>query len=212
MNIIADTSARSLKIAAPFAIREQTLDLRVYRADDLAWITETSGNYYRLSIQRNGTLLAAVDLTLSDRTLSGTLTTNTAEAIAAFSAVGNPANLEAEAVLRLMTSAGVPVREIGRGRFDLLFAPEDGGDPISATVWQDGSDDLIVGQDYVDVTFDTAFASAPTVVTASVEKPSADAANVAVASISNKTVSGFRANLNAAPSVSGYSIGWYARA
>ncbi len=213
MRAYIDILNRRVEFAAPPVLGETELPLTIVRKDDDAFADAGSGSY-RITISNKQTNIAAATLTRSadGKTLSGTISLNTAEAQAVFTSNGYPPSLDCLASVKLLDSSGNVDKTLCTSTVSVEAIADDGGEVTSVTISQDGSETITAGVTYLDVTFGTAFAAAPTVVLTQIEKPAADSDDLGSITISNKTTSGFRANFSAAPPASGYKLNWYARA
>lgn len=212
MRISLDILNRRVDLAAPLILGETALPVTIVRKDDDAFADSGSGAY-RLAIAFRDTLIAACALTESAdfKTLTGTLSTNTAEAQQIFASMGYTPEIEVTVAVRLMDSDGDLVKNLALSTATMTCTADDGGDVTNVTVSQSGAAAIDAGATYIDITFDTAFATAPSVVLPTIKKPTADADDVGAISISSITTSGFRASFTAAPPISGYYLMYYAR-
>ena len=213
MRAYIDILNRRVEFAAPPVLGETELPLTIVRKDDDTFADPGTGAY-RITISNKQTNIAAASLSRSTdgKTLSGTISLNTTEAQAVFAANGYPTSLDCIASVKLLDVSGNVDKTLCASTVSVEAIADDGGDVTSVTISQDGSATITAGTTYIDITFGTAFASAPTVVLTQIEKPSATDDDLGSITISNKTTSGFRASFSAAPSASGYKLNWYARA
>ena len=213
MRINLDILNRRAELPAPLNLGETALPVTITRKDDDVFASAGTGSY-RLAIAYKDTLIAACALTRSTdgSTLTGTLSTNTVEAQTIFSRQGYTPELEVMIAVRLLDSDGDVVKNLVLSPATMTCTADDGGDVSSVIISQSGAAAIDAGTTYIDVTFDTAFAAAPTVVNPTIRKPAADSDDLGAISVSSITTSGFRATFTAAPPVSGYYLMYYARA
>lgn len=205
MNVIANLAPRSVQLGGPLMCRDKA-DVQAIRADGDVWPADLN---YRLAVYDKSQLLAFVALTRDalGRTLYGTLNTNTTEAIAAFSNVGDRREIPVTAVLLDVDGSGVVRRIFGQSDAMMLLSSWDAGETVlTADSLLYGSEAIGAADESIVVAFGQTFAAAP-VVTATVECPANGAIITATVTA---TVSGFTATLSAAPGASGYKLNWIA--
>lgn len=213
MRIALDILNRRSDFAALLSLGETAVPLTITRKDDDTFASAGTGSY-RFVIAYKNTLLAACALTLSSdsKTLTGTLSTNTAEAQAVFDSLGYTPELAVMAAVRLMDSDGDLVRNLTLSETTMLSTANDGGDITNVTISQNGDEAIPAGSTTLAVVFPTAFATAPSTVLTNVSMPAADSNALGSITVTGITTSGFTATFTAAPPVSGYTLLWYARA
>ena len=203
MNIVVDHSNRSLACWAPLILADR-VPIHAFRADSEAWAAETN---YRLNVWDRGTLIAFCVLTI-DATgymLTGSLLTNTEEAIAAFSAIGNPAEKVVRLALVDVSDLGIINSTHGQSDAAMQFQGSTDAEPLSADALLYDSVALTAGAATGTVSFGETFARAP-VVTLTVETP---AGGDVITASPTTTTSGFAYTLSGLPGA-GYRLNWTA--